>query len=125
MGDYFEGHGRHEGQSWFLTRWQHQSQKLATKHQKHQSVAGFSIKRNLLCFLPPLPLTCTHYLFLRFLDDFRDLDGERDRDCEPDLEEPELESDEDDDDDDELRELELELLLLEVECLRRFRDLYK
>jgi hypothetical protein len=58
------------------------------------------------------------------LDDFRDLDGERDRDCEPDLEEPELESDDDDDDDDELRELgELELLLLEVERLRRFRDL--
>jgi hypothetical protein len=59
------------------------------------------------------------------LDDFRDLDGERDRDCEPDLEEPELESDEDEDDDEELRELcELELLLLEVERLRRFRDLH-
>jgi hypothetical protein len=58
------------------------------------------------------------------LDDFRDLDGERDRDCEPDLEEPELESDDDDEDDVELRELgELELLLLEVERLRRLRDL--
>jgi hypothetical protein len=58
------------------------------------------------------------------LDDFRDLDGDRDRDCEPDLEEPVLESDDDDDDDDELRELaELELLLLDVERLRRFRDL--
>jgi hypothetical protein len=59
------------------------------------------------------------------LDDFRDLDGDRDRDCEPDLEEPELESDEVEDDDEELRELgELELLLLEEERLRRFRDLY-
>jgi hypothetical protein len=58
------------------------------------------------------------------LDDFRDLDGDRDRDCEPDLEEPELESDDDEVDDDELRELaELELLLLDVERLRRFRDL--
>jgi hypothetical protein len=69
--------------------------------------------------------TYIYYLFLRFLDDFRDLDGERDWDCEPDLEEPELESDDDEDDDDELRELgELELLLLDVERLRRFRDLY-